>query len=143
MGGSISPRRLGRIAGSLIPTTSAAPTDTSEGRRGDRAAAPPDPTRPALALPTKPSIAVLPFHTISGDLEQEYFADGMVDEIITGLSRIKWLSVISRNSSFIYEKDKRTGVREVGDKPRRRNKQSRNIRPVCCNAGVRFWQCAL
>jgi TolB-like protein len=57
---------------------------------------------PALALPTKPSIAVLPFHNISRDPEQEYFADGMVDEIITGLSRIKWLSVISRNSSFIY-----------------------------------------
>src|SRR5690349_20674184 len=51
----------------------------------------------------KPSIAVLPFQNMSGDPEQEYFADGMVEEIITGLSRIKWLSVISRNSTFIYK----------------------------------------
>jgi hypothetical protein len=49
-----------------------------------------DPTRPALALPTKLSIAVLPFHNISSEPAQEYFADGMVDEIITGLSRIKF-----------------------------------------------------
>jgi TolB-like protein len=51
----------------------------------------------------KPSIAVLPFQNLSGDPEQEYFADGMVEEIITGLSRIKWLSVISRNSTFNYK----------------------------------------
>src|SRR6201993_48331 len=56
-----------------------------------------------LALPDKPSIAVLAFQNMSGDPEQEYFADGMVEEIITGLSRIKWLSVISRNSTFIYK----------------------------------------
>jgi hypothetical protein len=54
-------------------------------------------------LTDKPSIAVLPFQNMSGDPEQEYFADGMVEEIITGLSRIKWLLVISRNSSFIYK----------------------------------------
>ena len=53
------------------------------------------PQHPAVALPDKPSIAVLPFTNMSGDPEQEYFADGMVEEIITGLSRIKWLSVIS------------------------------------------------
>ena len=50
----------------------------------------------ALALPDKPSIAVLPFQNISGDPEQEYFADGMVEEIITGLARIKWLFVIAQ-----------------------------------------------
>jgi adenylate cyclase len=55
---------------------------------------------PALALPDKPSIAVLPFANMSGDPEQEYFADGMVEEIITALSRIRWLFVIARNSSF-------------------------------------------
>ena len=60
-------------------------------------------TKAPLPLPDKPSIAVLPFQNMSGDPEQEYFADGMVDEIITGLSRIKWLSVISRNSTFIYK----------------------------------------
>ena len=63
----------------------------------------------------KPSIAVLPFQNMSGDPEQEYFADGMVDEILTGLSRIKWLSVISRNSTFIY-KNKPAAIREVADK---------------------------
>lgn len=67
----------------------------------------------ALALPDKPSIAVLPFENISGDPEQEYFADGMVEEIITGLSRMKWLFVIARNSSFIY-KGRATDVRQVG-----------------------------
>jgi adenylate cyclase len=66
-----------------------------------------------LALPDKPSIAVLPFQNMSGDPEQEYFADGMVEDIITGLSRIKWLFVIARNSSFAY-KGKAIDVREVG-----------------------------
>jgi TolB-like protein/tetratricopeptide (TPR) repeat protein len=59
--------------------------------------------RPVLALPDKPSIAVLPFKNLSDDLEQEYFADGMVEDIITGLSRSKLLFVISRNSSFTYK----------------------------------------
>src|SRR6516164_9682122 len=58
---------------------------------------------PALPLPDKPSIAVLPFANLSGDPEQEYFADGMVEEIITALSRIRWLFVIARNSSFTYK----------------------------------------
>jgi adenylate cyclase len=57
----------------------------------------------ALPLPDKPSIAVLPFANMSGDPEQEYFADGMVEEIITALSRIRWLFVIARNSSFTYK----------------------------------------
>jgi adenylate cyclase len=69
----------------------------------------------ASASSNRPSIAILPFQNMSGDPEQEYFADGMVDEIITGLSRIKWLSVISRNSTFIY-KNKRVAMKEVADK---------------------------
>jgi adenylate cyclase len=70
-------------------------------------------SRPALALSDKPSIAVLPFTNMSGDPEQEYFADGMVEDIITGLSRIKWLAVISRNSSFTY-KGRAVDVKQVG-----------------------------
>jgi TolB-like protein/class 3 adenylate cyclase/Tfp pilus assembly protein PilF len=69
--------------------------------------------KPALALPDMPSIAVLPFTNMSGDPEQEYFADGMVEDIITGLSRIKWLFVIARNSSFLY-KGKAVDVKQVG-----------------------------
>jgi adenylate cyclase len=63
--------------------------------------------------PDKPSIAVLPFDNMSGDPEQEYFADGMVEEIITALSRIKWLFVIARNSSFAY-KGQAVDVKQVG-----------------------------
>jgi adenylate cyclase len=66
-----------------------------------------------LALPDRPSIAVLAFQNMSDDPAQEYFADGMVEEIITGLSRIKWLFVIARNSSFVY-KGKAVDVRQVG-----------------------------
>jgi adenylate cyclase len=68
---------------------------------------------PALPLPDKPSIAVLPFANMSGDPEQEYFVDGMVEEIITALSRIRWLFVLARNSSFSY-KGQSPGVRQVG-----------------------------
>jgi len=64
-------------------------------------------------LPDKPSIAVLPFANMSGDPEQEYFADGMVEEIITALSRIRWLFVIARNSSFAY-KGQAVDVKQVG-----------------------------
>jgi adenylate cyclase len=67
----------------------------------------------APPLPDKPSIAVLPFQNISGDPEQEYFADGMVEEIITALSRFKWLFVIARNSSFTF-KGKAVDIKEVG-----------------------------
>src|SRR6516162_7482687 len=67
----------------------------------------------ALPLPDKPSIAVLPFSNMSGDPEQEYFADGMVEEIITALSRIRWLFVIARNSSFTY-KGQVVDVKRVG-----------------------------
>jgi TolB-like protein len=70
-------------------------------------------TSPTLALPGKPSVAVLPFSNLSGDPEQEYFADGMVDDIVTGLSRIKWLFVIARNSTFTY-KGRADDVKQVG-----------------------------
>lgn len=66
-----------------------------------------------LLLPDKPSIAVLPFQNLSGDPEQEYFADGMVEDIITALSRLHWLFVIARNSSFTY-KGRTVDVRQVG-----------------------------
>jgi adenylate cyclase len=69
--------------------------------------------RPALPLPDKPSIAVLPFQNMSGDPEQEYFADGMVEEIITALSRFRQLFVIARNSSFTY-KARAVDVKQVG-----------------------------
>jgi TolB-like protein len=64
-------------------------------------------------LPDKPSIAVLPFQNMSGDPEQEYFVDGMVEEIITALSRIRWLFVIARNSSFTY-KGQSVDVKQIG-----------------------------
>jgi adenylate cyclase len=64
-------------------------------------------------LPEKPSIAVLPFTNMSGDPEQEYFADGVVEDIITGLSQVKWFFVIARNSSFIY-KGRAVDVKQVG-----------------------------
>ena len=80
-------------------------------------AVPAVPTRPrvddALTLPDKPSIAVLPFPNLSSDPEQEYFADGMVDDIITALSRFKALFVIARNSSFTY-KGRAVDVKQIG-----------------------------
>jgi TolB-like protein len=72
-----------------------------------------EPGQPELALPGKPSIAVLPFANLSGDAEQEYFVDGMVEEIITALSRIRWLFVLARNSSFTY-KGQPTDVKQAG-----------------------------
>ena len=93
-------------------------------RVGDRNAPiePPLPgPSPRLPLPDKPSIAVLPFQNMSGDPEQEYFADGMVEEIITALSRIRWLFVIARNSSFTY-KGQAVDVKRV---------RARAWRPLC------------
>jgi TolB-like protein len=69
--------------------------------------------RPTLALPNKPSIAVLPFQNLSADPEQEYFADGVVEDITMALSRFHWLFVIARNSSFIY-KGRTVDVKQVG-----------------------------
>ncbi|MEI6200446.1 MAG: adenylate/guanylate cyclase domain-containing protein [Enhydrobacter sp.] len=73
----------------------------------------PSPADAPLALPDKPSIAVLPFQNMSGDPEQEYFADGMVEDIVTALSRFKSLFVIARNSSFTY-KGKAVDIKQVG-----------------------------
>jgi TolB-like protein len=69
--------------------------------------------RPALTLPEKPSIAVLPFQNMSGEVDQEYFADGIVEEIITALSRFRHLFVIARNSSFTY-KGRAVDVKQIG-----------------------------
>jgi TolB-like protein/Flp pilus assembly protein TadD len=85
-----------------------APAQKPEG-----AIAPAEHPSPALPLPDRPSIAVLPFVNMSGDPEQDYFADGMAEEIITALSRCSWLFVIARNSSFTY-RGKPVDVREVG-----------------------------
>jgi TolB-like protein/class 3 adenylate cyclase len=87
-----------RLDGSVTPVT---PAKTAAG----------SPT--PLALPDKPSIAVLPFQNMSGDPEQEYFADGMVEDIITALSRFKSLFVIARNSSFAY-KGRAVDIKQVG-----------------------------
>jgi len=84
-----------------------------ENRVGDATVAAKSP----LALPDKPSIAVLPFQNMSGDPEQEYFADGIVEEIITALSRLRWFFVIARNSSFTYKGravDAKQAGRELG-----------------------------
>src|SRR5262249_25426508 len=70
-------------------------------------------TPQALPLPDRPSIAVLPFANLSGDPEQEYFADGIVEDIITALSRMRWLFVIARNSSFAY-KGRTIEIKQVG-----------------------------
>ncbi len=67
---------------------------------------------PALPLPDRPSIAVLPFANMSGDPDQEYFADGICEDLITGLARIRWLFVIARNSTFVY-KGRSVDVKEV------------------------------
>ena len=72
-----------------------------------------EPSKLELTLPDKPSIAVLPFQNMSGDVEQEYFADGMVDEITTALSRFNFLFVIARNSSFFY-KGKAVDIKQIG-----------------------------
>jgi TolB-like protein/Flp pilus assembly protein TadD len=78
-------------------------------RRGDTSSG----SRTALPVPDKPSIAVLPFQNFSGDPEQEYFADGMVEDITMALSRFGWLFVIARNSSFTY-KGRAVDVKQVG-----------------------------
>ena len=72
-----------------------------------------EPSELLLTFPDKPSIAALPFHNLSGDPEQEYFTDGMVEDIIAALSHIRWLFVIARNSSFTY-KGRTVDVKQVG-----------------------------
>jgi TolB-like protein len=94
------PRRGYRYVGPAVATSSR-PTETNPQ------------TSPLLAVPDRPSIAVLPFQNMSDDPAQDYFADGIVEDIITGLSRIKWLFVIARNSSFVY-KGKIVDVKQIG-----------------------------
>lgn len=78
------------------------------------AAAPAEPTRPTIPLPDRPSIAVLPFVNMSGDPEQEYFSDGISEDIITALSKLRWFFVIARNSSFIY-KGKAVHLKQIAE----------------------------
>jgi len=73
-----------------------------------------EPARPAFALPDRPAIAVLPFSNMSGDPEQEYFSDGISEDIITALSKLRWFFVIARNSSFIY-KGKSVHLKQIAD----------------------------
>jgi TolB-like protein len=98
------PRRGYRFVGQLDATQPIKPVTASQVE---------PPLRASSA--DRPLIAVLPFTNMSGNSEQDYFADGTVEEIITGLSRIKWLSVVSRNSSFIY-KNRPADVKEVADR---------------------------
>ncbi len=103
------PRKGYRFVGEIkVGETGEAPQPDGPGM-GERTSS--DPTE--LVLPDKPSITVLPFHNLSGDPEQEYFADGMVEDIIAALSRIRWLFVIARNSSFTY-KGRDVDVQGVG-----------------------------
>ena len=71
-------------------------------------------SRPALPLPDRPAIAVLPFINMSGDTEQEYFSDGISEDIITALSKLRWFFVIARNSSFIY-KGKAVHMKQIAE----------------------------
>ena len=94
------PRRGYRFVGPAVFANDSAPAAAALSTAG-------------LALPDKPSIAVLPFSNLGGDPEQDYFADGMVDDIITGLARINWLFVIARNSTLAY-KGRAVDVKQVG-----------------------------
>ena len=90
-----------------------AETAGSEGLGGPNSVPLQGASAPLLALPDKPSIAVLPFVNISGEAGQDYFADGVVEDIITALSHNRWLFVIARNSSFAY-RDRTSDVRQIG-----------------------------
>jgi len=96
------PRKGVRFVGSVREEQPSATPETVVG-----------PAKPSLVFANRPSIAVLPFDNLSGDPEQAYFADGMVEEIITGLAKTSWLFVVARNSSFFY-KGKAVDVKQVG-----------------------------
>jgi adenylate cyclase len=110
---------VGLLKGELGVEPDAATRALAADLRETQRAAALDPAHPPTTsqvlppLPDRPSIAVLPFQNLSGDPEQDYFADGMVEEIITALSRIRWLFVIARNSSFTY-KGQAVDVKQVG-----------------------------
>jgi TolB-like protein/tetratricopeptide (TPR) repeat protein len=99
------PRKGFRFIGSVRETLASADIDSPKTATAI--------SRPALVLPDKPSIAVLPFTNLSEDPQQEYFADGVVEDIIAALSRLRWLFVIARNSSFVY-KGKSVDIKQVG-----------------------------
>ena len=101
---------------------------------GEQLAAARATAKPALALPDKPSTAVLPFTNLSGDAEQEYFADGMVEDIIAGLSRFHWLFVIARNSSFTYKGEDNLPWLFVSE----RGRHSSPARPSIISCGSRL-----
>lgn len=103
------PRRGYRFVGSVASSNS--PLDAHALVQAERSDVPE--TRPQLAIPEKPSIAVLPFANMSGDKQQEYFSDGITEDIITELSRFSDLFVIARNSSFQY-KTRSPDIRQVG-----------------------------
>jgi adenylate cyclase len=106
------PMRAWRLRLGATPPAAGQPVSAQE-KPEAKPAPPMAETAAALALPDKPSIAVLPFQNMSGDAEQEYFADGMAEDIITALSRFKSLFVIARNSSFTY-KGKSVDIKQVG-----------------------------
>jgi TolB-like protein/tetratricopeptide (TPR) repeat protein len=102
------PRKGFRFVGE-VQEAQASGDDASSFTHSDQAAK----LTPALTTPDKPSIAVLPFQSLSRDPEQQYFADGVVEDIIMALSRVRWLFVIARNSSFTY-KDRAVDVKQIG-----------------------------
>ena len=112
-------------------------------------AGPPTATAPMLRLPDKPSLAVLPFDNMSGDPEQEYFADGITEDIITDVSKISGLMVIARNSSFTYKRQsvdirdvgKKLGVRHVLEgSVRKAGKRVRiNVQLIDAETGAHVW----
>jgi TolB-like protein/cytochrome c-type biogenesis protein CcmH/NrfG len=110
-------RFVGEVDGYASTSTEAADLqpqpDAADGHAAELAPIAPSSATPVLSLPDKPSIAVLPFRNMGGDPEQEYFADGLTEDIITGLSRQPWFFVIARNSTFSY-KGEVIDVRDVG-----------------------------
>jgi TolB-like protein len=99
------PRKGFRFVGPVLEARGPADAATADN--------PQEPPRPAFTLPDKPSIAILPFTNLSADPEQEYFADGIVDDVTTALSRFRMLFVIARNSSFTY-KGRAVDIKQVG-----------------------------
>ncbi|QKD06337.1 winged helix-turn-helix domain-containing tetratricopeptide repeat protein [Mesorhizobium loti] len=107
-------RRGFRFVGTAREETEATRAGTAgAGAMEAGAIAPVEQPKPGLGIPARPSIAVMRFANMSGDAEHDYFADGMVEDIITGLSRIRWLFVIARNSSFTY-KGRAVDVKQIG-----------------------------
>jgi TolB-like protein/cytochrome c-type biogenesis protein CcmH/NrfG len=105
------PRKGLRFVGTVLTGADGVEPAHAIGSPGDEIH---EPARPALPLPDRPAIAVLPFVNMSGDPEQEYFSDGISEDIITALSKLRWFFVIARNSSFIY-KGKAVHMKQVAE----------------------------